>query len=213
MKKDPYIILTPMRKREGSLTDVTIQLNVNDIKQYDYCERIPFYKHHLRGDIYNTAMMNIGREYEDKINDAQIINGFSITYGMKVVVFRHMRLYDAAIGLNGILDYAILCNGIYYPLEIKFSEKPEIYTGQLAAYALLLGQRYRCKINKGYFYYSYGFRNTLKESAISISDKLAVLKKLEAIRKNLSLAERPKPTTNFNKCVHCEYRNFCNDVI
>lgn len=195
------------------MTDAMIQLNVNDIKQYYYCMRIPFYNHLLGGDVYSTKMMNIGREYEEKIDDAQIINEFCLAYGMKVIVFRHMRMVDTEIGLNGILDYAVICNGIYYPLEIKFSENPEIYVGQLAAYALLLERRYKCETDKGYFYHGYGFRNELKEVTISRLDKSAVFEIIEAIRNNLSLSERPKPTTNINKCDHCEYRNFCNDVI
>ena len=213
MTKDLFTILKPMRKRGVSLTDAMIQISVNDIKQYNYCERIPFYNHLLDGDVYSTNMMNIGKEYEEQLGDTQIINEFRLAYGMNVLVFKHMKLADTDIGLNGILDYAIICNGIYYPLEIKFSEKPEIYIGQLAAYALLLEQRCNSDINKGYFYYSYGFKNTLKEVVISVSDKSAVLEKAEVIRKSLSLAERPKPTDNPNKCIHCEFRNFCNDVI
>ncbi len=213
MMKNLSTILIPTRKEGISLTNTIIELNVNDIKQYDYCERIPFYNHFLGGDVYSTDMMSIGKEYENKLDNNQIINGFRNSYHMEVSVSRHMHVADTDIGLKGILDYAIIYNGVYYPLEIKFSERPEIYIGQLAAYALLLERKCNCRINKGYFYYSYGFRNLLKEVAISESDKSAVLEKMTAIRQNLLSAERPKPTANTNKCAHCEYRNFCNDVI
>lgn len=213
MMKNLFTVLIPMRKEGISLTNIIIELNVNDIKQYDYCERIPFYNHFLDGDVYSTNMMSIGKEYEDQLDNNQIINGFHISYRMEVLVYRHIQITDTDIGLKGIMDYAIIYNGVYYPLEIKFSERPEIYIGQLAAYALLLERRYNCNINKGYFYYSYGFRNSLKEVTISKSDKSAVLEKMKAIRQSLLLAERPKPTVNANKCTRCEYRNFCNDVI
>ncbi len=190
-----------------------IQLTINDIKQQGYCERIPFYNHFLDGEVRSTKMMDIGRAYEDKISDARIRREFYITYGTQISVLRHMRIIDPEFGLSGSLDYAIIRSDRYYPLEVKFSETPEVYIDQLAAYALLLERKYRYEVRTGYFYYGYGFKDTLKEIDISEREKYNILEKAKVIRQNLLAGERPSPVINVSKCHHCEYRNFCNDIL
>lgn len=158
-------------------------------------------------------MMDIGREYEKSARDNHIIDLFRRKHKVGVTLIRHMKIVDYGLGLTGVSDYVVVHKDRYYPMEIKYSENPFIYVGQLTAYAVLLERKFGHQIRRGYFYHGYDLKEELSMITIPAVEKLKVIDKIDIIRKNLLSAQRPKPTLNTNKCYHCEYRNFCNDIL
>ena len=188
-------------------------ITVNDIKQYIYCPRIPFYSNLLSrtGDV--TYGMLAGREFESSLNKSLLTKLFEdlIYDGYKLV--KDLILFSAKSMLRGKLDYALIGRHKAYPIEVKYSNNPGIYKIQLVAYAILLEESLKLKSTKGYFLYKYShIKMKLSCVKITSSDKAKVIRIAEMIRTNIIAGIRPDPTESRAKCNFCEFRNFCDDI-
>ena len=187
--------------------------SVTDVKQFQYCARIIYFSYVQPVPRRLTYLMECGKERhleEEILEPRRLLKKYGLEDGERV--FKEYFSSDK-LQLKGILDLYLKSSGQFYPVEFKFTgEKAprSNYLGQMAAYALLLEERYRVFVNKGFFYHI-----PLKK-AISVSitneDKEKVLKSIESM-KNLILTESfPQATKNRGKCIDCEWRNFCGDI-
>jgi CRISPR-associated exonuclease Cas4 len=99
-----------------------------------------------------------------------------------------------------------------YPVDFKYTKgrphKNHIY--QLCGYALILEDIEKQKVEKGFIYL------IPQEDAIvcDLNSKLKAdtLRMMEDIRKMIEKELIPDPTPIRNKCIDCEYRNYCGDI-
>ena len=99
-----------------------------------------------------------------------------------------------------------------FPVEFKHTtQKPHknhIY--QLVAYALLLEEKYKVIVDKGFVY-------LIPAADVQVFDltrelKNEVLDILASIRTMIRNERMPEQTRYRSRCADCEYRNFCGDV-
>lgn len=189
-----------------------IQLKVSDLKQFVYCPRIVFYNYVMPVEKVTTFKMDYGKIAEDKIDRLENRRNL-IKYGLSSGKREfHKQLYSEKLGLSGKVDLLIKAAGSYYPVDFKYttSQPHENHLYQLLGYALILEDAYKCAVDKGFVYL------IPKEDAVvfNLTDDLKSKTKymLGEIRSMISLQQLPLPAKSKNKCVDCEYRNFCGDI-
>lgn len=186
---------------------------VTDLKQWAYCPRILYYELCLPDVRPVTAKMAIGAEAgqaEEGREERRSLRAYGLSAGEREF---NVRLSSEQLGLRGEADMVITTpDGEVIPVDYKFSKMAgPHFKLQLAAYALLLEEARQCKVSRGYLYYI----------PLRVAEQVPMDKRL---RKQLSAAlaemrqvlqseKMPAPASTLRKCVACEFRRFCNDVL
>ncbi len=145
----------------------------------------------------------------DRLEHRRKLKGYGISEGKR---YFHVRVTSENVGLSGKLDLLIRTEDSFYPVDFKYTtsqpHKNHIY--QLLGYALILEDVYKCRVRKGFVYLIpkedavvFNLTDNLKKEARSL---------LEEMRKMISDQQIPPPVKSKNKCIDCEYHNFCGDV-
>lgn len=192
-------------------------LRVTDIKQYDYCRRVVFYEYCLPGVRPVTYKMQAGIGEQDRIADLEerrSLRAYGVTQGE-----RHFNVNVASqkLPLVGQIDMVIETgaggHAHLIPVDFKLSrrEPGRHFKLQLAAYALLLEENWGVPVERGAIYLI-----PLKRVIdVPITPRLRkdVIAHLAEIRGMIEAEQMPAPTTQRSRCVNCEFRRFCNDVL
>jgi CRISPR-associated exonuclease Cas4 len=125
----------------------------------------------------------------------------------------NVHLHSARLGLRGEADMVITTPaGEVMPVDYKLSaiDGPH-FQMQVAVYALLLEEMRACTVKRGFLY----FIPERRAEAVPIDKRLRAktLAALDAMRQMLVSEKMPAPADNLRKCVACEFRRFCNDVL
>jgi CRISPR-associated exonuclease Cas4 len=98
-------------------------------------------------------------------------------------------------------------------VEYKLSENKAgaHFKLQLAAYALLLEEAWQIPVKQA-FIYSIPLRKAEK-IAITTPLRKKVTQTIEHIRQIVDGESMPPPPATTYRCVTCEFRRFCNDVV
>ena len=195
------------------MKNVKLWINANDIKQYVYCSRIPFFNNLIPGVGYATYSMLAGKRFEDSFDSdtMQKFFGDKIAVGYRLI--KNLQLKSNNLMLQGKLDYALIGKDKAYPIEIKYSSNPLLYKVQLVAYAMLLEDSFSTKLTFGYFLSPHSDSKTkMKTITITKKDKQQVVSIIDSLRNDIIEGTRPRPTKSAAKCVFCEFKNFCDDV-
>ncbi|OJI07264.1 MAG: hypothetical protein BK997_03325 [Candidatus Micrarchaeum sp. ARMAN-1] len=140
-----------------------------------------------------------------KLFDERITNSYRLV--------KDAKLESRKLMLRGKLDYALLGRTDAFPIEVKYGSTPIRYKSQLVSYSMLIEDGLDLKSTIGYFVYSYSLsRPKVYAVGITEEDKEQVRKELFNIRNDIKKGTRPEPTSLQEKCVFCEFRNFCDDV-
>lgn len=189
-----------------------LELTVNDLKQWSYCPRVVYYRYTLPVDAEGTYKMDRGARAQDELEKLEVRRNFK-RYGL-ADGRREFNLWLASdrYRLSGRLDMLIRAPEECCPVDFKDSARGP-WPGweiQLAAYGLLCLEADIRPVRRGFIYLvpvararELTFTNDLYEQVFLI---------LGEITKYLANEDIPAPPLNVNKCVDCEYRNFCNDV-
>jgi CRISPR-associated exonuclease Cas4 len=205
----PHALLRAMTERQHSSPAM---LTVTDVRQYFYCPRIVFYRlcQPLRRPV--TYKMREGKLAQDRTADLEHERSLRV-YGLDSGD-RHFNvsLRSGALGLQGILDMVIVTAHEAIPVEFKNTTQPPArnHTYQLAAYALLVEERWDLPVRRGFVY-----RMPLKEATeipLAGAPRRAVHRALAAMRVMVAREAQPEPTEHTERCVECEYRRFCGDI-
>ena len=187
-------------------------VRVNDIKQYFYCPRIVFYQYSMPVEKKPTWKMEQGKVEEEKIDQLEKrrkLSAYKLAEGTRHF---HVWLSSDRLGLSGKLDLLIDSPEGLFPVDFKFTagspHKNHIF--QLCGYALLLEDCYRREVTKGFVYLIPN--NDAVVFDITEDLKAETAKVLGEIRSMVERERMPPPTPLRNRCVDCEYRNFCGDV-
>ena len=194
-------------------------LEVTDLKQYTCCPRIVFYRYCLPRVRPITYSMEEGircHEEEETREERRSLRNYGLTSGERVY---RLLLQSTKLGLTGRLDLAIATPSREAPgaeaivVEYKLSEQKagSHFMLQLAAYALLLEEAWGLPVNRG-FLYSIPLR---KAESVAITQHLRrkVMQTVAQIRQIVESEIMPSPPSSLRRCVTCEFRRFCNDVV
>jgi len=192
---------------------------VTDLKQYTVCPRIVYYRYCLPRVRPITGLMEEGivrHEEEDTREERRSLRNYGVSEGERTT---HLALRSSALGLTGRLDLAIAtpsrtaatAEGIV--VEYKYSEQKAgpHFALQLAAYALLLEEAWGLPVKRGYLY-SIPLR---RAEPIPITPHLRkkVVQTVQHIRNNAERELMPAAPATQYRCVACEFRRFCNDIV
>ncbi len=194
-------------------------LEVTDLKQYTCCPRIVFYRYCLPRVRPITYSMEEGircHEEEETREERRSLRNYGLTSGERVY---RLSLQSTKLGLTGRVDLAIATPSREVPgaeaivVEYKLSEQKagSHFMLQLAAYALLLEEAWGLPVNRG-FLYSIPLR---KAESVAITQHLRrkVMQTVAQIRQIVESEIMPSPPSSLRRCVTCEFRRFCNDVV
>lgn len=188
---------------------------VIDLKQYLYCKRVWYYHACLPDVRPTTHKMQAGidaHETEKKRAARRSLTPLSVADGI-----RHfdISLISRRLHLAGEVDEVIEVTApsrALIPVDYKLSRQtPMHFQTQLAAYALMLEDQWDSPAAKGYLYLI-PTRRTI-EVTFSPSLRNTVRRALAEMQAILEREAMPPPTEHRQKCVDCEFRRFCNDVL
>lgn len=190
-----------------------IPLRVNDLKQFAYCPRIVFYNYVMPVDRKPTFKMEHGKSAEeviDKLESRRTLKEYGLDQGKR---YFHHSIFSEKLGLSGKIDLLIECPAGIFPVDFKFTAGGvrKNHIAQLAGYALILEDVYQRSVDKGFVF----LIPEEKVEGIDLTDpvKTDALAMIETIRASIIQELLPDPTPWRSRCVDCEFRNYCRDVL
>jgi len=188
---------------------------VTDLKQYAYCPRILYFMRCLPGVRPITTKMREGIAAHD---DAELreqrrqLRAYGFTTGE-----RHfdVAIYSAALRINARLDLVIVepdGKPIAVPVDYKMSDMTGAHVRlQLACYGLLVEEEMGLAAPYGFVYLT--MERRAEKVALSAALKQETQAALREMRAIVEQELMPEPTARAARCVNCEFRRFCNDVL
>lgn len=202
---------------EGQEEGLTFR--VSDLKQYFFCPRIVYYHQCLPKVRPTTFKMQMGTE-EGRAEHAREERRSLRVYGLRRGErFFDVALYSERLGLRGRLDMAIRTDdnaeGAMEAIPVDYKLTPgRIVTHfalQVVAYGMLLEEAWGIPSRRGFLYLIPSRRARQIDLTPDLRER--VHRAVEAMR-DIALYERmPPPPKKRGKCVICEFRRFCNDVV
>lgn len=195
-------------------SDERFMIRVIDLKQWAYCPRILYY-HMVLPDIRPLAYKmeagisaHIKEEGKEK---RRSLKSYGLTQGERSF---NVHLASADLGLSGELDMFVETETELIPIDFKQSKKAgSHFKLQLAAYGRLLQDTYGLmKPVKRGFLYLIPLRKAVE---VKFTPKMHkhLEKQLLEIQQVICTQSTPNPTKICQRCVDCEFRRFCNDVL
>ncbi|MBK8903483.1 MAG: CRISPR-associated protein Cas4 [Anaerolineaceae bacterium] len=188
---------------------------VIDLKQYVYCPRILYYHTVLPQVRPLTYKMEAGIAAHTQTEQKEKRRSLR-TYGLQQGERQfNVPLYAPELYLSGELDMLIETATELIPVDFKQSKQEgEHFRLQLLAYGRLLNaicNPQQKTIRRGFLYL------IPSRQAVEVSFTPALQRKFDKAMAQLHLIaegqQMPEPTKKSGRCVDCEFRRFCNDVL
>ncbi|MEM1942698.1 MAG: CRISPR-associated protein Cas4 [Candidatus Caldarchaeum sp.] len=182
-------------------------LPVGFVKNFYFCEQIPYINLVLRVFEPETDSMVFGRERHLRFHSQYLPRGIGV-----VNVETDVKLFSRRLGLSGVLDALVhAVHGELVPCEFKHSGlvrgRPQLKdVVQLAAYAMLVEDVYGRVVKRGVLFYSEGG----SKHVVYVDESLRRLVKraVDAMRVMMA-SERPPRSRSLDKCGVCWYSRVC----
>ena len=185
-------------------------LAVSDLLNHRYCARITWFAYVLGVRQRGTVKTEHGREEHEqwqRREEARRREGARVRTQRKVVA---VEVASERLMLRGKIDALIDETGVPAPYEVKATTPPlRPWPGQvlqLAAYALLLEERFGQPVARGYLHYLEG--DVVREVRIGDAERMAVLELLAEMRE-VVMTETMPPRAPASRCRDCVYRKIC----
>lgn len=189
-----------------------IALRVNDLKQFVYCPRIVFYQYVMPVEKKATFKMEEGKRAEaiiDRLEQRRSVRKYRLAEGTRRF---HVWLRSQRLALSGKLDLLIESPVGLFPIDFKNTtgrpQQNHLY--QLCGYALLVEEAYQQPVTRGFIYLIP--QGEVAVMALTSEKKEETVRMLASMREMISKELMPEPTPIRNRCVECEYRNYCGDI-
>lgn len=187
---------------------------VLDLKQFNYCGRVFFFMHCLPRVRPITYKMQAGideHEVEQKRSLRRTLSKFEVEGEGKREF--DVAISDEALAMRGLMDEVVTtAQGEIFPVDYKLSDKAgEHFKLQLAFYTILLERERKKTIARGFLYLI-----PVKQLVeVKISERLRkeVLQQIEQMQQVVRDEAMPPATEKRARCIDCEFRRFCNDVL
>nr|MDO8118114.1 CRISPR-associated protein Cas4 [Candidatus Sigynarchaeota archaeon] len=192
--------------------DQPVLISAEDLRQYQYCPRIVFFRFVLGWYPAKTTKMERGERVHEKQarkKDIEIENKGSLER------YFNVWLQSQALGIQATLDCFEFDGTDIYPVEIKSGNVPRMEDGvvpahhkiQLVAQSLLLEDAFAIPVWKAKV--RYVDHHVVKDVQITIDEKRLVMNAIKNIRAMVASCIPPDPTPHGGKCVDCEYWSAC----
>jgi len=192
-------------------------LRVIDLKQYEYCPRVVYYDYCLGGMRPTTYKMEAGIAAQERVNgleERRSLRAYGIKTGER---HYHVNVLSEKLGCSGQVDMVIETHDDnrprLIPVDFKLSrrEPGRHFKLQLACYAMMLEDDWGQPVEEGAIY----LIPTKKVVKVPITTRLRndAIRQLLEIRRMVVSQQVPPPTPQRSRCVNCEFRRFCNDVV
>ncbi|HRE48628.1 MAG TPA: CRISPR-associated protein Cas4 [Aggregatilineales bacterium] len=188
---------------------------VTDLKQYLYCPRTHYYHTCLPEVRPTTAKMAMGKEAHEDEPKRAVRRELEAMDSEGGVRHFNVTLIAPKLGLSGKIDEVIEVatpTRTLIPVDYKLSRTAGThFKAQVAAYGMMLEEIFGLPVTKGYLY----LITVRQAESVAITGGLrnSVKKALETMRWIADGEHMPPPTDQVNKCISCEFRRFCNDVV
>ena len=192
--------------------ETAIELTATDLKQWAYCQRIPFYRYVLPVRAAPTYKMERGRDVQAAVEALERRRGLR-AYGLDKGERRFgVWLSSNRLGLSGKLDLLILTADACFPVDFKDTEGGLRWNHrmQLAAYALLAEEAFGRRVPEAFVFLVP--HKKMVAIGLNEADRCRAEGALADIRRMIASEDMPPPTTVRARCQACEFRNFCADV-
>jgi len=189
-------------------------LRVTDLKQFAYCPRVVYYSYCLPLLRPMTFKMKAGIEAHEAASVAEQRRSLR-AYGLEAGERRFdVALTSQRLGLSGQVDMVILTvDGSAVPVDYKLSKRKPAphFRLQLAAYAELIEEQWQRPVERGFLY----LLPLRRAEVVPITRRLRnrLLVRLDEMREMIETQRMPEPTKQLARCIDCEFRRFCNDVL
>lgn len=188
-------------------------LRVSDLRQWVYCPRVVWWTHVCPVGKVESFKMRQGLLKErrrQRLQRRRTLRAFQLEQGE---ASDNINLFSTRLGLAGRLDMLIKSGECRYPVEMKFTSGPARLNHriQLAGYAMLLEEEFGVAVTHGYVV-------RLPDDTVDrvpIDEPLRELTRqtIGALRQMIRHERMPTAAPILAKCVDCEYRLFCGDVL
>lgn len=192
-------------------------LRVIALKQYAYCPRVVYFDYCL-GDVRPTTYkMEAGIAAQERVNRLEERRGLR-AYGLQSGTRHyHVPVQSEKLGCSGQVDMVIETDDEarprLVPVDFKLSRRDPGYHFklQLACYAMMLEDAWGLPVEAGALY----LIPTKRVLNVPITTRLRndAIRRLLAIREMVVAQRIPPPTPQRSRCLNCEFRRFCNDVV
>lgn len=195
----------------------TWYLRVIDLKQYEYCPRVVYYDYCLGGLRPTTYKMAAGIAAQERVNgleERRSLRAYGVQTGER---HYHVPVVSEKLGCSGQVDMVIETaddqRPRLIPVDFKLSRRDpgRHFKLQLACYAMMLEDDWGKAVEAGAIY----LIPTKQVIQVPITTRLRqeAIRQLLAIRQMVTAQQVPPPTAQRSRCVNCEFRRFCNDVV
>jgi len=194
--------------------DLDYPVRVSDLKQWAYCPRVFYFLHCLPDVRPTTYKMYAGREAgrsEVGREERRSLRVYGIAEGEREF---DVPLYSARWGLRGEVDMVITVAGSreVIPVDYKLTRTTGTHFQlQVAVYGMMLEEARGVGVKRG-FLYEIPLRRA-EEIKIDAQMRKQVERAITAMKEIADREKMPAPVKNRSKCVVCEFRRFCNDVL
>lgn len=188
-------------------------LEITDLKQWDYCARVVYYRYCMPLLCPETGKMQASHAAHDReraLEARRTLTAYGLAEGE-----RHfdLRLVSDEWGLSGRVDLVVETAREVIPVDYKASTRRPAghFRLQLAAYGVLCEEHFGKPARRG-FLYLIPLRQA-QEVALTRTLRQRMERTVQAIRWTVLHEVMPCATERRARCVDCEYRRFCNDVV
>ena len=185
---------------------------MTDIKQYHYCKRIIFYNYVMPLPRPITPKMQMGsdrHEVEEALEGKRVLKKYGLNSGLRKF---KVYCYSKEVGLSGVVDMVIESIDCEYPVEFKMTFRDPMINAkyQVVAYAMLLAEKIGKLPPVGFILCI----PTRRLYQVEVTDVLldTIREDLNNIRNLIRNEEFPPATNNRQRCVECEFKNYCRDI-
>lgn len=179
-----------------------------DIRQYAYCKRKPYFRYVLRKGFKPSVKMVRGdRVHQETCRAKRVERGGGTSR------YYNVYLRSETLGLAAIIDYFEYDGKEITLVDVKTGPSDKIPKGyylQMAALALLVEVCLDVPIRSVQIRYE--DEKKTRRLEITVQAKLTVLRILRELREMVENETIPPPTTNPKKCTDCEAWKICRRV-
>ena len=189
-------------------------LRISDLKQWFYCPRVVYWTYCLPVPKKLSYKMEHGiaqHEVLAALERRRELREYGLANGRRLF---HVPLYSSRLGLSGLVDLLVVTeDGQYFPVEFKDTtgRVSANHRYQLAGYAVLVEEIHGVEVDTAFVYRIPLKRVTAVRLTAALKRKVRTA--LQEMRAMLDTEQMPPPTPQRGKCVDCEFRRFCSDVL
>lgn len=184
---------------------------VTDLKQWAYCPRIVYYRRTMSGAGRPTYKMDEGKAAQEMFEPLElrrVLKPYGLQGGRRRL---GLWLHDDELGLAGRVDMVVQGErAAVVDFKLTSGEPQDNHRVQLAGYALLVERVLGLSVDTAFFYRIPDSR--LFAVPVDAQLRERVRRGLETIREISRTQWCPDPTPFRQRCVECEYANFCGDI-